>query len=292
KEVRTFEIGVGMKKYPIVIGERRASQIIWNPEWVPPDSEWVEESHSDVEPGEHIEAGDRRNPLGKIKIPLGDGFLLHQAQKPSNLGHLVSHGCVRMLKDDLLDLAEKILQARNLPITKAQIDHAMNSTDRLVAKLDPSVLVDINYDTIVVESGVLHIYADVYDRGTNTEENLRSELQSVGVDVANLDGQMLRQMLARPNPNEEFTVSVADIKSGNALVAGTNQPLTSQSVVAKKQPPRGKTRQGGRGRRGRTKRDGARGRRGSRFSLSPLSRRLTCRRLWMELRVWLEEDRD
>jgi hypothetical protein len=69
-----MKVGVGMKKYPIVIGQRRITQIIWNPEWVPPDSEWVNESHSDVEPGEHVEAGDPRNPLGKLKIPLGDGF--------------------------------------------------------------------------------------------------------------------------------------------------------------------------------------------------------------------------
>src|SRR5437867_1388991 len=111
KEVRTYEIGVGMKKYPIVIGQRRVKQVIWNPEWVPPDSEWANESHSDVQPGEHVEAGDPRNPLGKLKIPLGDGFLIHQAAKPSDLGHLVSHGCIRMLKDDIADLAGKIVTA-------------------------------------------------------------------------------------------------------------------------------------------------------------------------------------
>jgi lipoprotein-anchoring transpeptidase ErfK/SrfK len=249
KELRTYEIGVGMKKYPIVIGERRASQIIWNPEWVPPDSEWVSEARSDVEPGEHIEAGDPRNPLGKIKVPLGDGFLIHEAHRPADIGHLVSHGCVRMLQQDLLDLAQNIVTARALPISKDQIAHAMSSTDRLVAKLDPPVLVDINYDTVVVEAGVLHIYPDIYDRGTNTTENLRAELQSVGVEVSQVDDQTLREMLARANPKEEFMVSVADIKSAKALVAGTNQPLTSQSVVAKKPPAAGKARHGARGRR-------------------------------------------
>jgi lipoprotein-anchoring transpeptidase ErfK/SrfK len=249
KEVRTYEIGVGMKKYPIDIGERRASQIIWNPEWVPPDSEWVIEARSDVEPGEHIEAGDPRNPLGKIKIPLGDGYLLHEAHKPTDIGHLVSHGCVRMLQQDLLDLAQNIITARALSITKEQIARAMNSTDRLVAKLDPAVLVDINYDTAVVEGGVLHIYPDVYDRGTNTIANVRAELQSVGVDASQLDDQTLKGMLARANPKEEFMVSVADIKAGRTLVAGTNQPLTSQSVVAKKPAATGRPRHGARGRR-------------------------------------------
>jgi len=248
KEVKTYEIGVGMKKYPIVIGQRRITQLIWNPEWVPPDSEWVNESHSDVEPGEHIEAGDRRNPLGKLKIPLGDGFLIHQAAKPRDLGHLVSHGCIRMLKEDISDLANKIVEARGLNITPQQIEHAMNSTDRLVANLNPPVIIDIDYDTSVVEGGVLHIYPDVYDRGTDTVDNLRAELQSVGFDASKLDDQTVKQMLERTNQNEEFTVSVADIKAGNALAAGANQPLTSQSVVAKKKQP-AKSRHGSRGRR-------------------------------------------
>ena len=249
KEVRTYEIGVGMKKYPIVIGQRRVKQVIWNPEWVPPDSEWVNESHSDVQPGEHVEAGDPRNPLGKLKIPLGDGFLIHQAAKLSDLGHLVSHGCIRMLKDDIADLAGKFVTARALNITPQQIAHAMNSTDRLVANLSPPVVIDIDYDTLVVEGGVLHIYPDVYGRDTNTPDNLRAELQSAGIDASRLDDQTLNQMLGRVNMNEEFTVNVADIKSGNALVAGTNQPLTSQSVIAKRRPAPAKARHGTRGRR-------------------------------------------
>lgn len=238
-----------MKKYPIVIGERNVTQVIWNPEWVPPDSEWVTESHSNVEPGEHVDAGDRRNPLGKLKIPLGDGFLIHQAAKPSDLGHLVSHGCIRMLQDDISDLANKIVAARALNITPAQIDHAMKSTDRLVANLKPRIVVDINYDTLVVQGGVLHIYPDVYERNANTIENFRAELQSVGMDTASLDDVTLKQMLDRVNMNEEFKANLADIRSGNALVAGANQPLTSQSIVAKKQPAKSKARPGRRGRR-------------------------------------------
>ena len=248
KEVRTYEIGVGMKKFPIVIGQRRVTQVIWNPEWVPPDSEWVIEGHSDVEPGEKVKAGDPRNPLGKLKIPLGDGFLIHQAAKPGDLGHLVSHGCIRMLKDDIADLANSIVTARGLNIRPEQIARAMTSTDRLAAKLDPPIVVDVDYDTIVVEGGVLHIYPDVYARNTNTLENLRAELQIAGLDATRLDDQSLKQMFDRVNMNEEFRVNVSEIKTGNALVAGTNQPLTSQSVVAKKQPT-AKPRAGRRGRR-------------------------------------------
>jgi lipoprotein-anchoring transpeptidase ErfK/SrfK len=94
KEVKTYWVGVGMKDHPIYIGQRAASAVIWNPTWIPPDSDWVRESKG-VKPGEVIKPTDPRNPIGKLKIPLGDGFLIHQAKGLGDLGSLVSHGCVR-----------------------------------------------------------------------------------------------------------------------------------------------------------------------------------------------------
>ena len=154
-----------------------------------------------------------------------------------------------MLKDDIADLANSIVTARGLNIRPEQIARAMTSTDRLAAKLDPPIVVDVDYDTVVVEGAVLHVYPDVYERKTNTPEILRAELQAAGVDVARLDDQTLKQIFDRVSMNEEFKANVSDIKSGNALVAGITQPLTSQSVVAKKQPATAKPRAGRRGRR-------------------------------------------
>lgn len=240
KEVKTYQIGIGRREFPLPASLRYATQIVFNPEWVPPDSSWVDEHN--VTPGERVEADDPRNPLGKIKIPLGKGILIHQASRPSDLGNLVSHGCVRLLTDDLFDLAEKIIAARTLPVSKQQIDHARNSKDRLGVKLDAPLIVDINYDTQVVEASVLHLYPDVYDRKTNTIENLRRELQGFGVDSSNLDDNMLGQMLNRVTMSQEFVVSVADIKSARALIAGLNQPLTEQPA---KVQPRKTQRRGG-----------------------------------------------
>jgi lipoprotein-anchoring transpeptidase ErfK/SrfK len=213
KEVRTYPIGIGRPSFPLPIGERKAMEIIWNPEWIPPESGWVEESE-EVIAGERIEAYDPRNPLGKLKITLGGAILIHEAAQPSDIGSLVSHGCVRMLTEDLYDLAEKIVAARRLPVTKNQIELAKTSDERLAVKLDPPVWTDINYDTQVIEGGVLHLYPDVYNRGVNTLENLRAELSGSGVDAAKLDDQTLTLMLERASGKEEFRVSIADIKAG------------------------------------------------------------------------------
>lgn len=240
KEVKTYPIGIGRKEFPLPSGLRRTTQIVFNPDWVPPDSSWVEDHN--VTPGETVEADDPRNPLGKIKIPLGNGILIHQASRPSDLGHLVSHGCVRLLLDDLFDLTEKIIAARSLKVSKQQIDHAKTSKDRLVVKLDAPLIVDISYDTQVVEGGVLHLYPDVYNQKTNTLENVRAELQDVHVEAVDLDDN-LRKMLARVTMSEEFAVSISDLKGGRALETGQNQPLTAASVPTKQSGARGKGKQ-------------------------------------------------
>lgn len=232
KEVKSYFVGVGMKDYPIYIGEREAREVIWNPPWIPPSSDWVK-SHKGVRPGEVIKAGDPRNPLGKLKIPLGDGYLIHQATGPGNLGNLVSHGCVRMLRSDLYDLAEKIVAARSLPVTRRQIAAAKAGTKTLSVALDEPLEFDINYDTLVVEGGVLYIYPDVYDRRTNTVARLRDELRTSGVDLSNVDDAELEKMLASVTRRTKFVVPVASIRQGRALADGRAEPLLGSPKPAR-----------------------------------------------------------
>jgi hypothetical protein len=238
KEVKSYFVGVGMKAYPIYIGEREAREIIWNPAWIPPSSDWVK-SHKGVRPGEVIKASDPRNPLGKLKIPLGDGYLIHQATGPSNLGNLVSHGCVRMLRSDLYDLAEKIVAARSLPVTRRQIANAKAGTKTLSVALDEPLEFDINYDTLVVEGGVLYVYPDVYDRRTNTPARLRDELRTSGVDLSNVEDAELEKLLSSVTRRTKFVVPVASIQQGRALADGHAEPLLG-SPARKRPPARGR----------------------------------------------------
>lgn len=239
KEVKTYQIGIGRKDFQLPSGLRYGKQIVFNPDWVPPDSEWVLEH--DAVPGEVVEADDPRNPLGKIKIPIGGGgILIHQAFRPGDIGHLVSHGCVRVVLTELYELIDEIIAAQSLKVSRPQLEAAKTNKDRFVIKLDAPLVVDINYDTQVIEAGILHLYPDVYNKNTLTLENVRAELKDAGVDDAKLDDKTIQQMLAKVTMNEEFLVSVDDIKAGRALEAGKTQPLTSASA-AKKQPSTGKT---------------------------------------------------
>ncbi|HEV7798645.1 MAG TPA: L,D-transpeptidase [Pyrinomonadaceae bacterium] len=240
KEVKSYFVGVGMKEHPIYIGNREANDLIWNPAWIPPSSDWVLEMKG-VSPGEVIKASDSRNPLGKMKIPLGDSYLIHQAAKTTDLGNLVSHGCIRMLRSELYDLAEKIVAARSAPVSAKRIAAAKRGSRALVVHLAEPVSVDINYDTLVVEEGVLHVYPDVYERGTNRPSLLRAELQAANVDLSNLDDATLKAMLRKVTRHTQFVVATSSIAEGRALEDGRLLPLipkSSKSRTSKVQSPK------------------------------------------------------
>lgn len=231
KEVKTYPIGVGMKDYPLFVGLRQASDVIWNPAWIPPSSDWIEAS-SKVKPGEVVLPTDPRNPLGKMKIPLGYGYLIHQAKGVQDLGSLVSHGCVRVLQSDLYDLAEKIVAARSLPLSAQEIAAVKKNKKTLVAELTPPVPVEITYDTLVVEAGKLNVYPDVYEHKFNTPDRLLAELKSSGVDASDLTDADLKKILSRAVGKTKFTVSVRSIEAGNALRAGQISAVVAQAVAA------------------------------------------------------------
>jgi len=221
KEVRAYNIGIGQKIFPVPVGEREARTIIFNPHWVPSDSVWG--------PYEKIKPNDQRPPLSKIKIPLGAGYMIHEATKVDDIGRSVSHGSILMLKADLLDLAEKIITARTLPVTKSRIAQLGDGHERIDAPLDPPLLVDINYDLQVVEGGALHVYPDVYERGAFALDSLRAELQSAGVASPMLEDQALRRVLDHISVDTQFVINVADIRKGR-WGAGRKLPLVEKTI--------------------------------------------------------------
>lgn len=240
KEVKTYWVGVGLKEHPIFVGQLKASAVIWNPNWIPPNSDWVKESKT-VKPGEIILPTDPRNPIGKMKIPLGYGFLIHQAKGVGDLGSLVSHGCVRMLKTDLYDLSEKIVAAHALPVTAKQIAAAKTNLKTLQADLDPQIPTEITYDTQVVEAGRLHIYPDVYDRETNTITNLRDELKTSGVDSAHISDKDFENIIARAAGRNQFVVSLDMIKAGRETSGGRTTPVVARGAAAAAAAPKAKS---------------------------------------------------
>ncbi|HEX5708190.1 MAG TPA: L,D-transpeptidase [Pyrinomonadaceae bacterium] len=229
KLVKSYKVGIGYPEFPLPTGLRRASNIIFNPTWTPPDEPWVEAS-TKVKPGERVEAGSKLNPLGLIKIPIGSPSLIHGGKSPARLGTFASHGCVGLTNPQVQDFAQLLARLGGAEVSKDDVaSYAKTRTETKDVKLSNPVPVELRYETIVVADGRLHIYRDVYDKGTNTEENLRAVLAAHGVAPEQLSeeeraqvtealAEMARDAAGRPADGEASatpTPTPASSKSNN-----------------------------------------------------------------------------
>ncbi len=184
--VKSYKVGIGYPEFPLPTGMRKAETIIFNPTWTPPDEPWVA-NMKNVSVGEKVPAGSKLNPLGPIKIPIGAPSLIHGGKSLAKIGTFASHGCVGMTTPQVRDFAKVLADAAGMELTDQKIQaYLKNPTKTQGLKLSQPVLVELRYETIVVEDGKLHIYRDVYAQDTNTEENLRAVLQANGTSLEGL----------------------------------------------------------------------------------------------------------
>jgi hypothetical protein len=135
-----------------------------------------------------------------------------------------SHGCVGLTTPQVQAFAKELAQLGGAQLTDAELtDFARDKTATKQVKLERPVLVELRYETIVVEDGKLHIYRDVYDQETNTEENLRAVLEANGVRFEDLTETERTQVLD--------ALAQMSSKSG----AGSSGPKGTPSPVASPQ---------------------------------------------------------
>ena len=193
--VKSYKVGIGYPEFPLPLGLRKAQQIIFNPTWTPPDSPWVAKMNN-VTPGETVKAGDKDNPLGPIKIPIGLPSLIHGGKSPAKIGKFASHGCVGLTNAQIRDFATLLAQASDTQDVSNKIDSYLEDNEKTqTVKLKQTVPVELRYETIVLEDGKLHIYKDVYAQDTNTEENLRRVLEAHGSRFEDLSEQQRTEIL-------------------------------------------------------------------------------------------------
>jgi hypothetical protein len=150
-----------------------------------------------VQPGKKVEAGDKLNPLGPLKIPIGLPSLVHGGKQPGRLGTFASHGCVGLTDAGVQDFARELSSLAGSEISAEEIkNYEKQKTETKNVKLAQPVPIELRYETIVVEDGKVYVYRDVYERGTNTEENLRRVLQAHGVSLESLTEQERSALMA------------------------------------------------------------------------------------------------
>ncbi len=75
------------------------------PNWAPPPEIRLEQPDLPAV----IPAGSPANPMGAAAMTLAGGlFAIHGTNAPGSIGGFVSHGCIRMLNEDILDLFDRV----------------------------------------------------------------------------------------------------------------------------------------------------------------------------------------
>jgi L,D-transpeptidase ErfK/SrfK len=179
--LRSFKIGIGYQQYPLPTGFRKAEQIIFNPTWTQPNEPWASD------PGAITPAGAAGNPLGPIKVPIGGANLIHGGKALAKIGTFASHGCVGLTNDEVRDFVRTLADASKVELTDdTMAGYLKHRTRTQVVKIPKAVPVELRYETIVIQDGQLHVYRDVYNKNTNTEENLRAAFEANGVSFDKL----------------------------------------------------------------------------------------------------------
>ncbi|HYU98628.1 MAG TPA: L,D-transpeptidase [Pyrinomonadaceae bacterium] len=227
--VKSYKIGIGYPEFPLPTGLRKAETIIFNPTWTPPDEPWVAKMKN-VSVGEKVAAGSKLNPLGPIKIPIGLPSLIHGGKSPAKLGTFASHGCVGLTTPQVQDFATLLAQVAGSEISASALkSYFADKTKTKVVKLGQKIPVELRYETIVLEDGKLHIYRDVYDQDTNTEENLRAVLEANGVKLEDLDEAERAQILEALNAMSRHP-SKGTLPASTATKPAADNPTATAST--------------------------------------------------------------
>jgi lipoprotein-anchoring transpeptidase ErfK/SrfK len=103
--VVTYGVAVGRPGHETPTGTFLTGDIIWNPSWTPPPTNWA--ANKTYQP-----PGAASNPMQAVKIYFqAPYYYIHGTNDPGSIGEAASHGCLRMVADDAAALAHRIEDA-------------------------------------------------------------------------------------------------------------------------------------------------------------------------------------
>lgn len=125
----TYSVAVGSQRWPTQTGEWRITQVVWNPEWIPPDESWAEQR-------EPRQPGDPKNPLGRVQLVYDPPRTIHGTPERSSVGKAISHGSIRMYNEEVAELGKILMEAAGVGRDSAFYRNAeRNKTEKVIVDL-------------------------------------------------------------------------------------------------------------------------------------------------------------
>ena len=107
-QVETYPVSVGRMDWKTPLGETTITAKTEDPTWYPPAS-IIKEHAEDGRPLSRVVPPGPDNPLGRHALRLAiPGYLIHGTNRPDGVGMRVTHGCIRMLPEDIDNLFARL----------------------------------------------------------------------------------------------------------------------------------------------------------------------------------------
>lgn len=219
--LRSYPVAVGKKGHDTPVGSFAISHAEWNPWWRPPASAWAR--------NERVTPPGPNNPMGRVKLFFLPLYFFHGTPESGSIGTAASHGCVRMLNEDVIALS-RILHERMAPqVTAAQIDRILASPGQTRrVNFQESVPVTIRYDLVTVEDGAVNVYPDYYEYRSLHSEAVIQALMRAGYDVSQVSRSDIDRLIERGRGiserismtvEEAFGSEVASTRSASVAIS-------------------------------------------------------------------------
>ncbi|MGH3018723.1 MAG: L,D-transpeptidase family protein [Gaiellaceae bacterium] len=100
---KTYRVGIGAVGFDTPAGEYEIESKAANPAWYVPNSDWA----GDLA-GKIIAGDDPSNPIKARWMGFYDGAGIHGTADAASIGNAASHGCIRMLIPEVIDLYDRV----------------------------------------------------------------------------------------------------------------------------------------------------------------------------------------
>jgi lipoprotein-anchoring transpeptidase ErfK/SrfK len=104
KQVKTYSVAIGTVGYDTPTGLYNIQNKAVNPAWTMPNSDWV----APGDRGKVVPGGVPENPLKARWLGIYNGAGIHGTDAAGSIGSAASHGCIRMLIPDVIELYDQV----------------------------------------------------------------------------------------------------------------------------------------------------------------------------------------
>ena len=136
---RRYTLAVGKPSWPTPTGNYKICEKRKNPTWNVPESIQEEMEDEGLEVIEKVPPGPK-NPLGKyFMLTSAEGVGIHATNRPWSVGYYASHGCIRMLPDEISKLFPQIEVGTPVKIIYRPVKMALTPQGRIFLEAHPNI---------------------------------------------------------------------------------------------------------------------------------------------------------